>query len=404
MRKAYVLIVPLVWGLQSPGRAAEVKTVIDAQLMGGQNFYKGAESSFGGVSSLTLSPYTRFNDKWSLVPLYTGSYRGTKQVTDLVGGGTLFEESQDHTLSTKLIRSFANGLNLKAVGGYGVELLKETKDETWTKGLYDNRRMFGGTEAEWSWAKDRYVRLAYDYYRINFPNYQSLESVEVSTGLGRELAAPDVLNNTNHSLTVSTQLGLPWNGYADLSANYTLRQYGDQHIVIESGDLTSDSRHDNSQTLSAEGTWPVMLHPTKRLFTSVIYSWARLSSNQNHYDAQQLVFTPNYYAYTTNSLTNNWTLLLGDQENPWTLNFNSSLWRQNYANRLIQDGTGVYGTEKTHVDSAYLGLGISYPIAKGFRVAANAYFGWQDSNNQDNSVYQYHYNTQTYLMGFTYAY
>ena len=56
------------------------------------------------------------------------------------------------------------------------------------------------------------------------------------------------------------------------------------------------------------------------------------------------------------------------------------------------------------MDSAYTGVGFSYPIAKGFHLAANAYFGWDDSNNQDNLVYQYHYNTQTYLMGFSYAY
>ena len=172
------------------GLAVEVKPVVDAQLMGGQNYYNGASSSFGGVASLTLSPYTQFNDQWSMVPLYNGNYKGTKQVTDLVGGGTLFQDSQDHTVSTKLVRTFDNGLKLKAGGGYGIELLRETQDENWGSGLYDNNKAFTGTEAEWSWEKDRYVRLAYDYYYIRFPNYQSLESGQVSSGLGRELSQP----------------------------------------------------------------------------------------------------------------------------------------------------------------------------------------------------------------------
>src|SRR4029077_8854269 len=184
MRKVAPLILSLIVGMQVPGGAVDVKPVIDAQLLGGQNYFNGADSSFGGVASLSAAPYMQFNDRWSLVPLYAGNYRGTKQVTDLVGGGTLLQDSQDHTFSAKVIRSFSNGLKLKAVGGYGIELLRETKDEDWGKGLYDNRRLFGGTEAEWSWDKDRSVRLAYDNYSIRFPNYHSLESVVVSTGLG----------------------------------------------------------------------------------------------------------------------------------------------------------------------------------------------------------------------------
>src|SRR5947209_5059364 len=147
MRKTAFRVVMAVLSVQAAGNAVEVKTVVDGQLMGGQNYYNGSDSTFGGVGSLTLSPYMKFNDQWSLVPLYAGNYRGTKQVTDLVGGGTLFQDSQDHTFSSKLIRSFANGLKLKAVGGYGFELLRETKDEDWGKGLFDNRRLFGGTEA-----------------------------------------------------------------------------------------------------------------------------------------------------------------------------------------------------------------------------------------------------------------
>src|SRR6185312_5302999 len=106
MRKAVLMIAVVVVGMPLSGQAVEIKPVIDAQILGGQNFYNGADSSFGGVTSLTAAPYMQFNDKWSLVPLYAGNYRGTKQVTDLVGGGTLFEQSQDHTFSVKGIRTF----------------------------------------------------------------------------------------------------------------------------------------------------------------------------------------------------------------------------------------------------------------------------------------------------------
>ena len=84
-----------------PLQAVEVKPVVNAEVYGGQYFYNGAESALGLVSSLVASPYTKFNDKWSLVPLYSGNYQGTQQVQDLVGGGTLFQDSQEHNVSLK---------------------------------------------------------------------------------------------------------------------------------------------------------------------------------------------------------------------------------------------------------------------------------------------------------------
>lgn len=237
----------LLFLMAMPLEAVEVKPVVNAQVLGGQYYYNGAESAFGAVASLVASPYTRFNDRWSLVPLYSGSYLGTQQVQDLVGGGTLFQDSQEHNVSLKGIRSFDNGLKLKAVTGYGMELLRETKDEDWTKGLYDNRRLSMGTEAEWSWAKDRYVRLAYDYYRIRFPNYQSLSSLAAAEGQGRELDAPNVLNSHNHMVTLGGQVGLPAEGLLEASVSNTWASYADQHVVNITGTLTPDTRTDRSE-------------------------------------------------------------------------------------------------------------------------------------------------------------
>ena len=79
----------------------EVKPVVNAEVLGGQYFYNNTESSLGADASLLVAPYTKFNDQWSMVPLYSGSYEGTQQVQDLVGGGTLFQDSQEHNVSVK---------------------------------------------------------------------------------------------------------------------------------------------------------------------------------------------------------------------------------------------------------------------------------------------------------------
>jgi len=383
--------------------AVEVKPVVNAELLGGQYYYNGNDNALGAVASLSAAPYMKFNDSWSLVPLYIGNYNGTQQVQDLIGGGTLFQESQDHTGSLKLIRSFNNGLKLKAIGSYSAEFLRETTDESWGEGLYDNRRASGGAEAEWSWQKDRSVRLAYDYFAIRFPNYTSLESQGAALGLGRELNAPDVLDTHNHMLTAATELGLPWNGSLDGTASYTWSFFGSEHLVDLSGDLQPDLRHDETSALSLQGNWPVMSRSGWKLISSLGYTWTHVISNQNHYDAAQgFFFDPDYYGYLTQALQNQWILSVG--ENPWTLAFNWTLSHQQYSNRLVQDSAGAYGTDITHANGFFSGLTFTYPIAKGFRLMAQGQFGWNDSNNTDNQVYQYHYNTQTYLIGFTYAY
>src|SRR5580658_1170962 len=166
--KRQFLILSSVLCFCAPLRAVEVNPVVNAQLLGGQYFYNGADHSFGAVASLLAAPYMKFNDQWSLVPLYSGNYNGTQQVQDLIGGGTLFQESQDHTASLKLIRSFEDGWKIKAIGSYSAQFLRETTDENWGDGLYDNRRASGGAETEYSWDKDRFVRLAYDNYAIWF--------------------------------------------------------------------------------------------------------------------------------------------------------------------------------------------------------------------------------------------
>jgi hypothetical protein len=399
MKKVVLLLL-----MTLPVSAMELKPVVNAEILGGQYYYKGSESDFGGFASLVASPYMKFNDKWSLVPLYSGMYQGTKQVQDLVGGGTLFQDSQNHNLSLKGIRSFENGLKLKAVTGYGVELLRETVDESWTKGLYDNRRLSLGTEAEWFWAKDQSVRLAYDYYAIRFPNYESLASQAADVGQGRELNEADVLDTHNHMLTLGTQFAVPGNGHVEGSIGRTWTNFSDQHLVEVTGSLTNELRDDQIENLNLHGTWPVALMPSCKIFGSLGFSRTRLYSNQNHYDTSNSVhpFNPNYYSYVTHAVDTGWTFLAGQA--PWTIQFFGNIARQNYSDRLVQDSEGTYGTDITHVDYATLSLAVSYPIAKGFAIKATAGQGWSDSNNTYTQVYEYHYNTQSYFFGFTYAY
>ena len=76
--------------------AAELVPMGDFRVLGGQYYFNSTPSSLSGNMSLTLVPAVKFSDKFTLVNTYMGSYKGTKEVNDLAGGGTLFQDSQDH--------------------------------------------------------------------------------------------------------------------------------------------------------------------------------------------------------------------------------------------------------------------------------------------------------------------
>jgi hypothetical protein len=383
--------------------AVETTPVINAQVLGGQYYYQGSESAVGGLLSVNASPFLKLNDRWSLVPLYSGAYRGTKQVTDLIGGGTLFQDSQNHNFSNKAILSLNEQWRVKMISAYGMEFLRETTDEGWGDGLYDNRRLSAGSELEWLASDEQSVRLGFDYYRIRFPNYRSLESQTVLPGLGRELNQPDVLDNSNIALNLGAQTRVPGSGVVEFAGAQTFRGYSDQLVVDEAGNLTPEKRGDTLTTLGLTGTWPVFVSPARKIFASIAYSWAHLSSNQHHFDASKVVFNRNYYGYSTQSLNTHWTFVTGERR-PWKFRLQGSIARQSYSDRLTQDSVGTYGTETTDVDLAYAGFSFSYPIAKNFNLMTSTYLAWSDSNNTYTQVYRYHYNAATYLMGFTYAY
>ena len=167
-------------------------------------------------------------------------------------------------------------------------------------------------------------------------------------------------------------------------------------------DIDSHTRTDRTEVFNLQGTWPVYSGEDCRLIGSLGYVRTHLFSTQNHYDPSQAFFNPDYYSYLTHTLQTQWTVLLG--EAPWTLQWNGSISRQHYSDRVIQDSAGVYDSALTNVDYATTGFSVSYPIAKGFSIKASTAFGWNNSNNTDVQVYQYHYTTESYLFGFTYAY
>lgn len=390
--------------LSSFSFAVEVSPVFNARLYGGQYFFENQESNLSGNVGFTAAPAIEFNEQWSLIPTLSASWRGTKSVQDLVGGGTLFQQTQDHSVNLKGIYAPTEFLQVKAGSGYRLQLLKETTDEKWGKGLFDFQKPSANLEAERIITKDASVRIGYDFYWIDFRNFSSLESQQ--RDLGRENASAKTLNTNNHGIYLVAKSPFPFifdqKGKLEISYYYTFRNFTEQKIVLLSGDLSNDLRRDKSQIVTSNFMFPFVFTETFKLLTELKANYSRLDSNQHNYDAKKTQFNENFYAYQDYSTGPNFNFIVG--EKPWIFSGGFTYLRRNYSNRPVQDPSGTYEAGKIHINEYYANFGATYPITGNFRVQALGNFGWSRSNMKYEKTYRYNYTTFTYLLGVVYEY
>lgn len=387
--------------LSASVRSAEVTTITDVRVLGGQHFFGGAVSSVAGNLNAVVTPAVKFGPVYSLVPTWQGEYRGTRDVQELAGGGTLFQDSTRQALTFKNVWT-AGAWKYKLTAGAAFEWLRETKDETWGDGLFDNRKLSGGVELQRDFSKAAGSRLSYDHYMLSFPNYQSLES-DSDQSLSRELAGENVLDSKSHLLTFSLWSPFPGGMRAELGAYYNLRSFDDQPVLDVRGQPTVDGREDKTLSVSGGlGSPAWALGESVRMLAGVDLSYGMNDSNQNHYNVDQTKAIANYYDYTQYIVRPQLTAALGGK--PWILSAGLGYSKREYSDRLIQDPAGAYLAAKTQITETSLSLGVSYPYSKNFKVRATGSLAWSDSNQQYEKTFRYNYKIANYMVGFSYEY
>ena len=401
--------------LVAPAAAVEVSPVLNGSLSGGQYFFKKQKGSFSGNAAMTAAVLLKFNEKWSLLPTYSGSYQGTKGVDDGVGAGTLFQQQMDHRLSmTGLRRLQETSWTLKPSVSYKREFLKETRDETWGKGLFDYEKTALGLEAENAYQAPFTYRLALDVYRVRFPNYESLESKSgvdpLGNPLGRELASKRVLDTYNYQLTASGSRPYPYDDPRYIfqgSYSVLYQDFLDQRLVNLRGQFDASGRKDILQTLSGSIGRPLKIRfagEEARLDVSFGLNAGYCRSNQNTYDAVFSRYVPDAYSYWSLGAGPAVALAWGNVKQPSRLSGSFRWSRQSYLGRLVQDGDGVYGPAKQRQDRYVLSFGYGYPIAPNLTLTARTSFLWAASNQKYEKTYSYTYRTINYLLGLNYEY
>ena len=380
--------------------ATSVATVANLTLMGGQNFIDGTASSVGGNADAVVTPVIKFSDRWSLFPTYHGYYQGTEQIQSLAGGGLLFRDHTGQALLLKSVHKFGSW-KLKPSLGVSAEWLRETRDEDWGQGLYDYRKWNGGFEAEYDLSSEAGARVGYDYFQLNFPNYQSLES-ELDPTLSRELVGEDVLNNANHMLTGGAWTPLPAQGRLDVSCMADTRLYDDQPVVDEAGQLTNTDRKDAIANVDSTVLYPLPGPFGTRILAELGLRYGAQNSNQNHYDADRKEYQANYYDYTEWRVAPEFTTSLNKHR--WLVTLGGSYERRDYGSRPAQNSDGGNRSEKLSATTVLARMTIAHPLTEHTKIRFDSALGWSHSNTDYEAVFQYNYRMASYGLGFSYEY
>lgn len=248
------------------------------------------------------------------------------------------------------------------------------------------------------------MRTGFDYFRINFHNYESLESQIGVAGLSRELASDHVLDTENFAGFVAGDLPIFDRFIVDGSLSATFQRFPNQHRVDETGNLTAPLRKDVITAISAGAKMPHEFNSDLRTLAGLDVSYSHNSSDQNSYDAQRTRFLSQYYNYGEIRVGPSFKLLLGDAKKPIALGLGMGWWYRDYSHRLAQDATGNYLGETIHTTRWMLSSSLNYPMAPNFGLVFNIQYGQSSSNQRYEQSYSYNYKVTNYLFGFTYDY
>ncbi|HCC48258.1 MAG TPA: hypothetical protein DEQ38_09135 [Elusimicrobia bacterium] len=396
---------------------SKLQPYLAVRFSGGQHFFAGQEGDLAGNLNVLASmaiKHEKLGPKLTLVPVLSSQYQGTKQVTDLVGGGTLFQEKMSHSVAVRSVYQLTPKWKLKPSLGYKWEFLKETRDESWGEGLFDYHRPGFSLEGEYAYRDPFSFTIGYDFYKIGFVNFVSLESIiQDSSGnsMARELAGAAVLDSYNHAFSFGGTAEGAWRTYAEGNLTTTLRFFPDQHVVGGTGDYRNSTRRDLSTQFSLAWRMPRQLAPGWKAVGGLRAAAGYNASNQNSYDAQRLKFLKNYYdsvsvrAGVDLSLSRAMAPRYGDKEGrTLDLSLSATVGRIGYSGRQAQAESGLYLGDKIYQNEQMLSVGVSYPIAPHFVWTSQFGFGRQTSNQRFEKLYRYNFTTTNYRIGFGYEY
>ena len=389
----------------APTAAQAWTPIAGIQALGGVHFFRGDRGSLSGNADAVFAPAIRFNNKWSLLPSVRSTYEGTRRVADILGTATPVQERMEHKAAFRAVWADpASRWRLKPGLSYKLSFLNETRDESWGKGLFDERLWTIGGEAELVTREPHSVRVALDWFDASYPNYTSLESQAAlqfaGQPLARELVGDRVLDRNGARLGLAFDMPAGERVRLDASFSTVWSRYGRQQIVNEGGQFDAETREDFLTAVSVAARMPHEWNADLRALGSLTLGMGVLASNQNGYDASRGKFLFRFYDYREFSVTPAVKLLIGRPREPVSLNLSLGWRRRAYANRRAQDASGAYdGGPLSTTEWTFAGT-LTYPIVRRFSLVFTLERASAASNQRFERFYRYAYEATSMLAGF----
>ncbi len=387
-----IFIVAAACVVLTPLYAAEIIPVGEINLTGGASFYEGESSASGGNFNIAAVPAVKFSDSVVILPGYYGNYRGSKSVYELIGGGTLYQDSMSHNFTLRFINKLSPDHKFKLKTGYVFNYFRETTEEDWGDGLFDFEKFTLGVENEVknSMGLDTFIS-SFDIMKVKFPEYASL----ASTLYGKEVfPGTNILDFSGVNIYFRGLKKLSAKSIVDVNLNFMLKDFPDQNVIDSQGSYTLTKRKDRKSSLD------MVYSRLFGAFSAGLSLGAEVNrSNQDHYDADAPKFVDNYYDY--NSYSVGPVVSFG---NKFQVSCAYKYGIKNYEGRLAQLKNSNYTSTKVENKTHFVSLGSSYKLTKHLKAKVSANYFTQDSNQDYEAVYQYSYDTYNFDAGVVYEF
>jgi len=388
----------------APARALEWVPIGGIGALGGLHTFDGSRGSFTGNLDATFAPALRLSDSWAALPSARAEFEGTRRLADVLGTATPVQQRAEGRVGVRGVYGDPSSRwRLKPGISYDAELLKETKDEDWGRGLFDHQRLTVGGEVELLTDEPHSARFGADWFKVLYPNYTTLESMAAyqfrGQSLSRELVGEHALDREGYQFSLAGDGALGPRAVWEGRTAVVWSTFPNQRIVDEGGQLTSDNREDVFVDASLALRMPHEWNADRRALAGFELGLTANSSNQNGYDATRGRFQPGFYDFTEWRAVPSATLILGPVRRPVRVTATLGWKRREYPHRSPQDSGGadrggaLVSTEWTG------GLSLSYPMTKRLSLAFELDRASASSNQDFQPFYRYSYQATTALAG-----
>jgi hypothetical protein len=388
-----------------PARALEWVPIGSVSALGGLHAFEGASGGFTGNLDAEFAPALRLSDEWAALPSARGVYEGTRRLTDVLGTATASQQSLEARAGLRGVYGDpASRWRFKPSMSYDAQFLKETSQDVWGQGLFDQRRITVGAEVELLTDEPHSVRAGVDWFKAAYPNYTTLESQAAlqfaGQPLARELVGDSALDREGYQFTLAGDAALVQRLVGEGKAGVIWSKFARQHVIDEGGQFAADDRSDVLTDLSFALRMPHEWNADLRALGALEIGLTANSSNQNGYDASRGQFLPGFYDWVEWRAAPTASLIVGPVRRPVTAAFKLGWKRRSYIHRPPQTATGAYETGSTLSSTEWSGgLSLAYPMTGRLSLIFDLERASAKANTGFQAFYRYSYQATTALAG-----